>query len=58
MNIRYSSTTSAVMSACARVMLPVTIDLTLALVFSSVVYIAFAVLLGLNLPSGLLGGGF
>lgn len=33
-------------------------DLTLALVFSSVVYIAFAVLLGLNLPSGLLGGGF
>ena len=33
-------------------------DLTLALTFSSLVYIAFAVLLGLNLPSGILGGGF
>ncbi|RBP62978.1 putative tricarboxylic transport membrane protein [Brevibacterium sanguinis] len=33
-------------------------DLTLALTFSSVVYLAFAVLLGLNLPSGILGGGF
>lgn len=33
-------------------------DLTLALTFSSLVYLAFAVLLGLNLPSGLLGGGF
>lgn len=33
-------------------------DLTVALTFSSLVYIAFAVLLGLNLPSGILGGGF
>ncbi|WP_432790896.1 tripartite tricarboxylate transporter TctB family protein [Brevibacterium sp. K11IcPPYGO002] len=33
-------------------------DLTLALTFSSLVYIAFAVMLGLNLPSGILGGGF
>ena len=33
-------------------------DLTMALTFSSLVYIAFAVLLGLNLPSGILGGGF
>lgn len=33
-------------------------DLTVALTFSSLVYLAFAVLLGLNLPSGLLGGGF
>ena len=33
-------------------------DLTLALTFSSLVYLAFAVLLGLNLPSGLLGGEF
>lgn len=32
-------------------------DLTVALTFSSLVYIAFAVLLGLNLPSGVLGGG-
>lgn len=32
-------------------------DLTLALTFSSLVYIAFAVMLGLNLPSGILGGG-
>lgn len=31
-------------------------DLSLALVFSSLIYIAFAVGLGLNLPSGLLGG--
>lgn len=31
-------------------------DLSLALVFSSVIYLAFAVGLGLNLPSGLLGG--
>ncbi|WP_413774220.1 tripartite tricarboxylate transporter TctB family protein [Brevibacterium sp. JSBI002] len=33
-------------------------DLTLALTFSSLVYIAFSVMLGLNLPSGILGGGF
>ncbi|MCD1287506.1 MULTISPECIES: tripartite tricarboxylate transporter TctB family protein [unclassified Brevibacterium] len=33
-------------------------DLTVALTFSSLVYIAFAVMLGLNLPSGILGGGF
>ncbi len=33
-------------------------DLTVALTFSSLVYLAFAVLLGLNLPSGILGGGF
>src|SRR5699024_7160157 len=33
-------------------------DLTLALTFSSLVYLAFAVALGLNLPSGILGGGF
>ncbi|GAA1853194.1 tripartite tricarboxylate transporter TctB family protein [Brevibacterium marinum] len=33
-------------------------DLTVALTFSSLVYIAFSVLLGLNLPSGILGGGF
>lgn len=33
-------------------------DLTVALTFSSLVYIAFAVLLGLNLPSGIVGGGF
>ena len=33
-------------------------DLTVALTFSSLVYIAFAVLLRLNLPSGILGGGF
>lgn len=33
-------------------------DLSLALVVSSVVYLAFAVGLGLNLPSGILGGGF
>lgn len=32
-------------------------DLTLALTVSSLVYIAFDVLLGLNLPSGILGGG-
>ena len=33
-------------------------DLSLALVVSSVVYLAFAVGLGLNLPSGIIGGGF
>lgn len=33
-------------------------DLTVALTVSSAVYLAFDVLLGLNLPSGLLGGGF
>lgn len=33
-------------------------DLSLALVVSSLVYLAFAVGLGLNLPSGVLGGGF
>lgn len=31
-------------------------DLSLALVFSSLIYLGFAVGLGLNLPSGLLGG--
>ncbi|MFD1718087.1 tripartite tricarboxylate transporter TctB family protein [Georgenia deserti] len=31
-------------------------DITLALLVSSIVYLAFAVLLGLNLPSGVLGG--
>ncbi|WP_217428552.1 tripartite tricarboxylate transporter TctB family protein [Microlunatus speluncae] len=33
-------------------------DLTLALTVSSLVYLAFGVALGLNLPSGILGGGF
>lgn len=33
-------------------------DLTVALTVSSIVYLAFAVALGLNLPSGILGGGF
>ena len=33
-------------------------DLTLALTVSSLVYLAFGVALGLNLPSGVLGGGF
>ncbi|MCQ9385273.1 tripartite tricarboxylate transporter TctB family protein [Brevibacterium sp. 50QC2O2] len=32
-------------------------DLTLALTFSSLVYLAFDILLGLNLPTGILGGG-
>ncbi len=33
-------------------------DASLALVVSSVTYLAFSVLLGLSLPSGILGGGF
>lgn len=33
-------------------------DLAVALTVSSIVYLAFGVALGLNLPSGLLGGGF
>lgn len=33
-------------------------DLSLALVVSSAIYLAFAVGLGLNLPSGIIGGGF
>ncbi|MBF4992713.1 tripartite tricarboxylate transporter TctB family protein [Arthrobacter gandavensis] len=33
-------------------------DISFALLFSSAVYLAFTVGLGLNLPSGILGGGF
>lgn len=33
-------------------------DISLALVLSSAIYLAFSVGLGLNLPSGVLGGGF
>lgn len=33
-------------------------DISLALVVSSAIYLAFSVGLGLNLPSGILGGGF
>jgi putative tricarboxylic transport membrane protein len=33
-------------------------DISLALVLSSAIYLAFSVGLGLNLPSGILGGGF
>ena len=33
-------------------------DISFALLFSSAVYLAFSVGLGLNLPSGILGGGF
>lgn len=33
-------------------------DISLALLLSSAIYLAFAVGLGLNLPSGILGGGF
>lgn len=33
-------------------------DLAVALTVSSIVYLAFGVALGLNLPSGLIGGGF
>lgn len=33
-------------------------DIVLALFMSSLVYLAFSVALGLNLPSGILGGGF
>jgi putative tricarboxylic transport membrane protein len=33
-------------------------DLSLALLLSSAIYLAFSVGLGLNLPSGILGGGF
>ncbi|WAP51795.1 tripartite tricarboxylate transporter TctB family protein [Arthrobacter sp. ATA002] len=33
-------------------------DVSFALLFSSAIYLAFAIGLGLNLPSGILGGGF
>ena len=33
-------------------------DVVVALTVSSIVYLAFGVALGLNLPSGLIGGGF